>query len=134
MALYLMPLLRTDEPSGGRLMDLEARNFGRRIGSQTNRPTARGRLTLSAPALYLYLTASLYGCSTAYTSNTVGLYDPARGGFMMRNSPNAGAADNALLYGARNLGWKPLAGGWNGDGADTVGLYDQGVGRFFSKA
>ncbi|MBK6314198.1 MAG: hypothetical protein IPF53_07740 [Blastocatellia bacterium] len=49
----------------------------------------------------------------------------------MRNAHAAGGAD--LVYGFRpaGLGWKPLAGDWNGDGSDTIGLYDSVNGNFF---
>jgi hypothetical protein len=31
----------------------------------------------------------------------------------------------SFLYGAPNAGWKPIAGDWNGNGVDSVGLYNQ---------
>ena len=62
--------------------------------------------------------------------DTLGLYDPTRSVFMLRNTtslqgPNdMGYADVTFLYGQANAGWLPLAGDWNGDGTDTIGVYD----------
>ena len=36
-------------------------------------------------------------------------------------------------FGPAGLGWNPLAGDWNGDGTDTIGLYDPANGFFFLK-
>ncbi len=60
--------------------------------------------------------------------DTIGLYDPARSVFYLRNSNDAGVADETFNYGtaqawSRNR-WKPVAGDWDGDGRDTVGLYN----------
>ena len=34
-------------------------------------------------------------------------------------------------HGPAGLGWKPLVGDWNGDGIDTIGLYDPVNGNYF---
>ena len=43
----------------------------------------------------------------------------------------AGYADVTFAYGAAGAGWKPIAGDWNGDGKDTMGLYDPSRSMFF---
>src|SRR3712207_8158248 len=42
----------------------------------------------------------------------------------------AGPADLTFNFGPGGAGWRPLVGDWNGDGVDTVGLYDP-VGSVF---
>jgi hypothetical protein len=42
----------------------------------------------------------------------------------LRNGNSAGPADVAFNYGPAVLGWMPVVGDWNGDGVDTIGLYD----------
>ena len=34
-------------------------------------------------------------------------------------------------YGAAGAGWTPIAGDWNGDGKDTIGLYNPTTSKFF---
>jgi len=59
--------------------------------------------------------------------DTVGLYEPAGAQFYIRNE-NKGDAANPVTWtvgfvsGANN--GRPLAGDWNGDGFDTLGVYD----------
>ena len=43
--------------------------------------------------------------------------------FFLRNASYAGAADLAFQFGAGGGGLVPLAGDWDGDGVDTIGLY-----------
>jgi hypothetical protein len=43
----------------------------------------------------------------------------------------AGFADVTFGYGPPGAGWIPLTGDWNGDGIDTVGLYNPASGTFF---
>lgn len=70
-------------------------------------------------------------------TDTVGLYDPAGGVFHLKNT-NAnppGGADVFFRCGPTgNPGWVPLAGDWDGDGYDTVGLYDPAAGVFHLKS
>ncbi len=70
--------------------------------------------------------------------DTVGLYDPAVGGFHLRASsdPNDSAlAVSAFTFGPRNnAGWIAIAGDWDGDGVDTVGLYDPTTAGFHLRA
>lgn len=67
---------------------------------------------------------------------TVGLYDPSTGVFHLKNcngNPPPGA-DVVFSFGPRdNAGWQPITGDWDGDGIDTVGLYDPNGGAFHLK-
>ena len=63
----------------------------------------------------------------------MGLYSPASGVFFLKNTDTGGPADLSYGFGPGGLGWTPLAGDWNGDGADTVGLYEPTNGTFFLK-
>lgn len=57
----------------------------------------------------------------------VGFYDPDRSVFMLRNRLSAPALPEMEFkfeVGQTNRGWIPLAGDWNGDGRDGVGLFD----------
>jgi hypothetical protein len=64
--------------------------------------------------------------------DTIGLYNSINAEFDLKNSNSTGAPDLAFSYGPA-LGWTPLVGDWNNDGADTVGLYDPATSRFFLK-
>ncbi len=66
---------------------------------------------------------------------TMGLYDPATAGFHLKNANVAGGgADLAFCYGpGGNRGWIPLVGDWDGNGTDTVGLYDPSSAGFHLK-
>ncbi len=66
--------------------------------------------------------------------DTCGLYDPATGWFYLRNANTTGDAEisfkiNALLGTGSSV--RPVAGDWNGDGIDSVGLFDATSGVFF---
>jgi len=67
--------------------------------------------------------------------DTAGVYDPATGFFFLRNTNSAGPADVVLTMGTSlpSQGLIPIAGDWNGDGVDTVGIYSQSGGFFFLK-
>ncbi|MBX7168557.1 MAG: hypothetical protein K1X74_19625 [Pirellulales bacterium] len=63
--------------------------------------------------------------------STVGLYDPARALFYLRNSntgPTA-VADKVVNFGLP--GWFPIVGDWDGDGVQTIGAFAPALGRFF---
>ncbi len=51
--------------------------------------------------------------------------------WFLRDSNGAGVADHLFSYGPGGLGWIPLAGDWDADGVDTVGLYDPVTGMWF---
>jgi hypothetical protein len=53
--------------------------------------------------------------------------------FYLRNSNSTGFADVAFVYGPANGGWTPLVGDWNGDGKDTVALYNPATSMFYER-
>jgi hypothetical protein len=67
----------------------------------------------------------------------IGLYSQATSTFYLRESTQIqgsndhGYADAVLSYGAPQAGLLPIAGDWNGDGLDGIGLYDQSSSTFF---
>ena len=69
--------------------------------------------------------------------DTIGLYDPTKSVFYLRNTTSLqgandlGYADVTFAYGAAGAGWIPIAGDWNGDGKDTIGLYDPATSKFY---
>ena len=56
---------------------------------------------------------------------TIGVYDPSLHRFRLRNSNSAGPADHdfTLVLPFDLLGYQPVAGDWNGDGIDSVGVW-----------
>ena len=63
--------------------------------------------------------------------DSIALYDPASSLFYMRHTNTEGPADAIFGFGAAGAGWKPVAGDWNGDGADTIGLFDPIASTFY---
>lgn len=66
--------------------------------------------------------------------DTVGLYDRTDGTFHLKNSLAGDGFDITWrfnLAGVSFAGLLPLAGDWDGDGADTVGLYDPASSTFY---
>lgn len=61
---------------------------------------------------------------TPVLASTPGMYDPATSNFFLRTSNDAGVSNLSFGYGAPGAGWMAIAGDWDGDGVDTVGLYD----------
>jgi subtilisin family serine protease len=59
--------------------------------------------------------------------DTIGVYQA--GVFYLRNSNTAGPADITVAYGPAT-GQLPVTGDWNGDGIDTIGVYDTATGIF----
>jgi hypothetical protein len=64
--------------------------------------------------------------------DTVGVYVPSSGKFLLRNSNTAGGADVVLAFGgpqpARYV--VPVAGDWDGDGTDTIGVFRRDTDRW----
>lgn len=58
--------------------------------------------------------------------DTIGMYN--NGTFYLRNSNTAGIADIVLTFG--NPTDYPIVGDWDGDGVDTIGVYDSSTGVF----
>ncbi|MEA1052574.1 hypothetical protein U5801_22595, partial [Lamprobacter modestohalophilus] len=51
--------------------------------------------------------------------------------FYLRNANSGGTADATFLYGPGGRGWQPLVGDWNGNGIETIGLYNPSAGRYY---
>lgn len=78
---------------------------------------------------------------------TAGLYNITPSNFLLRDRNTEGDADAVFQYGPSSIGfdcgygapyfcstgWYPIAGDWDGNGTDTVGLYHQPTGTFFLK-
>jgi hypothetical protein len=66
---------------------------------------------------------------------TTGLYNPKTSVFYLRNTNTAGYADTSFQFGPAGLPagsqWIPIAGDWEGNGTDTVGLYNPTTSAFF---
>jgi hypothetical protein len=58
--------------------------------------------------------------------DTVGVY--YNGTFYLRGSNTSGVADIATTFGSANF--RPVVGDWNGDGVDTIGVFDPQSARF----
>jgi uncharacterized delta-60 repeat protein len=56
---------------------------------------------------------------------TCGQFRPTNGFVFLRNANTSGFADSTFFYG--QAGDQPLAGDWNGDGVDTIGIYRNGT-------
>jgi hypothetical protein len=63
--------------------------------------------------------------------DSVGLYVAADAVTYLRNSMTSGTADQTVYYGAPGANWVPIAGDWDGDGTDTLGLYDPDSSVFY---
>jgi hypothetical protein len=77
---------------------------------------------------------AVYTPSTAGTgrAKTVGVYN--NGVFYLRNSNSAGPADLTVAYNPSKVATsklRPIVGDWDGDGVDTVGVYDTSLGAFY---
>jgi hypothetical protein len=55
---------------------------------------------------------------------TTGVFTANNTGFHLADVNADGAGQNSFIYGANLRGWLPIAGDWDGDGDDTVGVYD----------
>jgi subtilisin family serine protease len=58
-------------------------------------------------------------------SRKTGVFRPSTGELFLKNANSSGFADTLIVFG--NPGDYPLAGDWNGDGVDSVGIYRDGV-------
>lgn len=63
----------------------------------------------------------------------IGLYDPVRGVFHLRDRARAGPADRSFRYGPKRARLRPMVGDWNADGRDGIGVYDPALARFWLK-
>jgi Beta-propeller repeat len=62
-------------------------------------------------------------------NDTIGVYRPTTGEWFLRNSNTAGTADISFTFGGQS-GDQPIAGDWNGDGKDDVGVFRPATHQF----
>jgi hypothetical protein len=65
--------------------------------------------------------------------DTIGVYRPSNQTFYLRNSNSSGSANITIQYGYLCNGAVcnyPVVGDWDGDGVDTIGMYDRSRGQF----
>ena len=95
------------------------------------------RITPTDTAVGTAGTSGVFTVNNYGQTSTLGLYDPATSAFYLRNTtclqgPNdLGYADTTFAYGAAGAGWIPIAGDWDGNGTDTLGLYDPATSTFY---
>jgi len=110
-------------------------------GTNSRIPAVSGSFTLPAAGSYtLYATSysstGLTGSTGSYSisislsgggvrGKTVGVFRPTNGIIYLKNSNTSGFADLNLVYGI--AGDQPVAGDWNGNGVDSMGIYRNGV-------
>ena len=70
-------------------------------------------------------------CFGLCSSESVGVYAPATGAWLLRQRNSSGPAQVLFTYGPGGSGLVAITGDWDGDGVDTPGLYDPGTGAFF---
>ncbi len=92
--------------------------------SRTNTPTSTNTVTF---------TPSNTNTPTATNTpvprpDTIGVYKD--GVFTLRNTNNAGVADITAAFGG-DVSDLPVAGDWDGDGVDTIGVYRNSTGFYF---
>ncbi|NDJ62964.1 MAG: hypothetical protein GYB67_17725 [Chloroflexi bacterium] len=100
----------------------------------TNTPPATVTATATATA-----TATMAATSTATATSTamplpmgdgVGIYDPARALWLLRNTLTTGEAEIAFVFGGL-AGGLAVTGDWNGDGVDTPGIFVPATGAWY---
>lgn len=80
------------------------------------------------------ITGSLFRLAGRAPADTVAVHDPVTATFLFRDLHAVGTADRALVFSPSGSGGAlPVAGDWNGDGRDTVGLWLPDTGRFLLK-
>ena len=52
------------------------------------------------------------------------MFDPPTATWYLRNTNTTGCADVTFVFGPPHESFSPVVGDWDGDGRDTVGLYD----------
>jgi len=73
-------------------------------------------------------TATMTSTSIPPRPDTIGVYNA--GFFYLRNSNSTGSVDITARFGGDPSDF-PVAGDWNGDGVDTIGVYRSSTGVFF---
>jgi hypothetical protein len=125
---------RTWVGSGGRLREVDA--TGACVWASESYGAGFGRRVAPLDGTEGFFTAGPYavvgfGTPAAGASATVGVYHAGSGTYFLRNANAPGPADVAFGFGPVGLGWRALAGNWDGVGGASVGLYDASTGFFF---
>lgn len=90
--------------------------------TNTSVPTATNTATRTSTP-----TATFTSTPVPNRPDTIGVYKD--GFFYLRNTNTTGPADITVLYGG-GASQVPITGDWNGDGIDTIGIYDTNTGVF----
>jgi ectoine hydroxylase-related dioxygenase (phytanoyl-CoA dioxygenase family) len=78
---------------------------------------------------------AIAGDWTGKGSDGLGVYDPSRGMFFLRDVPESGESDHYVTFGGSDSDLLPIAGRFAPDAppGDSVGLYSRRLGEFFLK-
>jgi hypothetical protein len=68
--------------------------------------------------------------SIGHWRDTIGVYRPSQGLFLLRNTNTTGPADTSFYFGNPSASNRPISGDWDGDNLDSIGLYDTATGLF----
>ena len=74
--------------------------------------------------------ATVFAGPGADTAEDIGVYFEPAGSFFFRNTLDTGGVD-AQAFISPNAGFIQIAGDWDGDGDDGIGIYDTTTGGFF---
>ena len=69
--------------------------------------------------------------SVPNNADTVGLYGPAKGTFMLTSSRHPNTVEKTFAFGPTKASMVAIAGDWNADRADEVGVYDPQASTFY---
>ncbi|HYP27185.1 MAG TPA: hypothetical protein VE262_10750, partial [Blastocatellia bacterium] len=83
-------------------------------------PASNGRITVTAGTHPIFVTLP-----PTRNATTTGVFRPSNGSLFLKNSNSTGFADLLLTYGIPND--YPVAGDWDGDGVDSIGVYRNGT-------
>ncbi len=111
---------------------VDQRGFARPSGAQCDSGSVEVDVTIPTPTSTATPTITPTPTSTntpvpGAHIDTIGMYQ--NGVFYLRNSNTSGAADITFAFGGL-ASHRPIAGDWNGDGVDTVGVYDINTGLY----
>lgn len=107
--------------SGGTDINIWAETTGMAVGTYIGHITLHGFWMFEERIATVTVTLDVVPRTSLAT---IGLFDPAKFIFYLRNSNTTGIADTTFQYGPVGSNWFPLMGDWNGDGIDTPGVYD----------
>ena len=103
-----------------------------------NNQTLSATFTPTDATDYIVATVSVsINVEQAAWQASIGLYAPATSTFYLWNttslqgSSDPGSADATFVYGQAGAGWIPIAGDWDDNGTDTIGLYNPHTSVFY---